>query len=71
MVLQNPDTSGPKGSSYRDPETEILRKCYYRILIQVAQKDPDTEILLQMSCGFTFASRRCTLTHTVWDLLPG
>ena len=56
MILQNPDTSVPKGSS--------LHKCYYRILIQVVQKDLDTEILLQMSCGFTFASRRCTLTHT-------
>ena len=60
----NPDASGP-------PETGILHKCYYRILIQVVQKDPDTEILLHMSCGFNFASRRCTLTHTVWGLLPG
>ena len=86
MVVQDPDTSGPK-----DPDTEILYKWSYRILIQVVQKDPhteilseilhkcqqvvqkdpDAEILLQMSCEFTFASRRCTLTHTVWGLLPG
>ena len=48
MVL--PDhASGPEGSSYRDPETEILHKCYYRILIQVVQKDPAAEILYKWS----------------------
>ena len=49
-VLQDPDTSGPKGSSYRDPETEISHKCYYRILIQVVQKDHNTEILRHRTC---------------------
>ena len=34
----------------------------------MVQKDPHTEILLQMSCGFTFASRRCTLTHTLFGV---
>ena len=45
VVLQNPDTSGPK-----DPDTEILYKWSYKILIQVVQNDPHTEILRQRSC---------------------
>ena len=43
--LQDPDASGPKGPCYRDPETEILQKWSYRILIEVVLQDPDTEIL--------------------------
>ena len=59
-------SKSPRGSSYRDPETEILHKCYYRILRQVVQKgswywdlaqvvlqDPGTSgkrILIQRSC---------------------
>ena len=39
----DPDTSGPK-----DPDTEILYKWSYRILIQVVQKDPHTEILSEI-----------------------
>ena len=49
VVVQDPDTSGPK-----DPDTEILYKWSYRILIQVVQKDPHTEIL---SC--TSANKWC------------
>ena len=54
VVLQDPDTSGPKGSSYRDPErdlalvllhTEILHKWSYRIPTQAVQR-----ILIQRSC---------------------
>ena len=43
VVVQDPDTSGPK-----DPDTEILYKWSYRILIQVVQKDPHTEILSEI-----------------------
>ena len=45
VVLEDPDTSGPK-----DPGTEILYKWSYRILIQVVQKYPHTEILKHRSC---------------------
>ena len=34
VLLQNPDTSGPKDHSHRDPEMEILHKLSHRILIQ-------------------------------------
>ena len=34
VLLQDPDTSGPKDHSHRDPETEILHKWSHRILIQ-------------------------------------
>ena len=44
VVLEDPDTSGPKASWY-----EILCKWSYRILIQVVQKDPYTE-MIQRSC---------------------
>ena len=45
VVPQDPDTSCPK-----DPDTEILHKWSYKILIQVVQNDPHTEILRQRSC---------------------
>ena len=45
VVLQDPNTSGPK-----DPDTEILYKWSYKILIQVVQNDPHTGILRQRSC---------------------
>ena len=44
VVLEDPDTSGPEASWY-----EILCKWSYRILIQVVQKDPYTE-MMQRSC---------------------
>ena len=47
--LPDPDASGPK-VVLQDPDTEILYKCAYRILIQVVQKDPHAEILRQRSC---------------------
>ena len=54
VVPQGPGTSGPTGSPqgswYRDPETEVLHKWSYKILIQVFWKDPHTEILRQRSC---------------------
>ena len=40
-MLQDSDTSGPKGSSYRDPKTDLA---------QVVEKDPDAEILRKWSC---------------------
>ena len=43
-ALQDPHTSDPKGSSYTDPEAEILLKWSYRILLQVVQKDPDKDL---------------------------
>ena len=63
-LRQRSCTSGPT----EDANAEILYKLSYGILIQVVSKD--TEIQLQMSCECTFVSRRCTLTHTVWGLLP-
>ena len=57
-MLQDSDTSDPKGSSYKvpktnlaqvvekDPDTEILYKWSYRILIEVVDKDRETEILV-------------------------
>ena len=42
--LQYLHASGPKVDPNTDPETEILQKWSYRILIEVIQ-DPDTEIL--------------------------
>ena len=60
VVLQDPDTSGPKGSSYRDPETEScksFKKWSYRILNRIL--DPETSIFLdhlyQDPCSSTCA----------------
>ena len=52
VVPQDPDTSGPKDPdteilhkwSHRIPTPEILYKWSYKILIQVVQNDPHTEI---------------------------
>ena len=59
--LQDPDASGPKGPCYRDPETEILQKWSYRILIEVVLQDPDTEILHKWSYRILveWAKRSC------------
>ena len=52
----------------KDPHTEILRQGFCTSATTGSwYKWPDPV----MSCGFTFASCRCTLTHTVWGLLPG
>ena len=42
VVLQDHDTSGPEGSWYRDPHTEIFHKWFYSFLIQVVQKSCPT-----------------------------
>ena len=82
VVRRNPDTDLDPDTeilhtwSYRiltqvveqEPDTEALHKWSFRI-IRAVQKDPHTELRLQIACGFTFASRMCTLTHTVWGLL--
>ena len=53
MLLKD-DTSGPQEilnrdtSNQKEPEAEILHKFGYKILIQVVQKDPHTEILRQI-----------------------
>ena len=38
VVLQNPDKSGRRRSSYRDPGTEILHKWSHRILVQWSKR---------------------------------
>ena len=57
VLLQDPDTSGPKDHLHRDPETEILHKLSHRILIQISctsgprgswysgAKDPDRDLV--------------------------
>ena len=47
--LQASDASGPKGPCYRDPETEILQKWSYRVLIEVILQDSHTKILHKWS----------------------
>ena len=67
VLLEDPDTSGPKDHSHRDPETEILHKLSHRILIQRSRtsapigswysgsKDPAAEILYK--CSYRIRNR--------------
>ena len=57
VLLQDPDTSGPKDHTHREPELEILHKLSHRILIQISctsgprgswysgAKDPDRDLV--------------------------
>ena len=67
--VQDPDASGPKGFSHRDPETEILQKWPYRILIVVALQDPDTEILHKCAYGILILIQvvQRILTQRSWN----
>ena len=79
VVLQDPDTSGPKISSYRDPETQILYKLSHRILIQRSRtsapigswysgpKDPATEILYKCSYRILIQVVQRILTQRSWN----
>ena len=79
VLLQDPDTSGPKVSSYRDPETQILYKLSHRILIQRSctsapigswysgPKDPATEILHKCSYRILIQVAQRILTQRSWN----
>ena len=69
ILIQSSCTSGPRGSSYRRPDSDILHKrSSYSDLAQVALEAADAEILTR-----TWHPRFPTRKHrnTVWGLLPG